>query len=171
MTEEKPQIDEKKCAPCAINAGVAILFNVAENAKIEHEDVKTKLFDGQIDVQNAFDTVKERLKEKKDDFSIQLVEETERVVRSEVEAAEQQEAEAIKEPIPEDCVSIIVKNQTLAHIDTMIENRQSALKEMEGKANAAFVEGTKELLENLTRSKQMIENLPTCEENKKRREM
>jgi len=167
MTEETEtlQIDEKKCGPCAINAGVAILFNVAENAKIEHEDVKTKLFDGEIDVQKAFDTVKERLKEKKDDFSIQLIEETEKVVRSEVEAAEQeQEAEAIKEQVPEDCVSIIVKTQTLSHIDTMIENRQNALKDMEGKANAQFVEGTKELLENLKRSKQMIENLPTCEE-------
>lgn len=168
MNGEQPQIDEKKCAPCAINAGVAILFNVAENAKIEHEDVKTQLFDGEIDVQKAFDTVKERLKEKKDGFSVQLIEETEKVVRSEVEAAEQQEREQAAESEPEEqmqgCISVIVKTQTVGQIDKMIENRQNALKEMKGKANAQFVEGTKELLENLKRSKQMIENLPTCEE-------
>jgi hypothetical protein len=143
----KEQNPKEPCPECTLNTGVAIVFRICELANAKCDDVKVQLFDGKIDVQEAIDTVKSRLA--KDSFHTGLVEEVEQVMRSQMEKFSR-------------CISLPVKQKMGDQIDEWVEDRKLALAGAD--PNSKFAEGTKELIENLKKSKETIESLPTCEE-------
>lgn len=146
-TSQNPKEQKEPCPECTINTGITIVFRICEMANVSCEDVKKQLYDGKIDVQEAIDTVKGRLA--KDNFHTDLINEIEQVMRGEMEKFSK-------------CVSVIVKEKMGDQIDEWVEDRQLALDGAD--PDSKFAEGTKELIENLKKSKETIEKLPTCNE-------
>lgn len=148
-TSQNPKEQKEPCPECTINTGVAIVFRICELAEAKCDDVKEQLFNGKIDVQEALDTIKNRLG--KDNFHTGLVQEVEQLMREEMEKHSK-------------CLSIIVKENMDGKLEEWIDDRQLALDGAD--PNSKFAEGTKELIENLKKSKETIEKLPTCEEER-----
>lgn len=151
---------DKPCAACAINAGVGIALRIAEDAKIDVEDLKSQLFDTKITVQQFVDGVKSRLQN--DEFHIGLLNEVEQVMKDEVDRAETVEQQEQPEPTGE-CVSIIVKERMGKQIDSMIQERETIQQSLPD-PESPFGQGNLEIIENLRRSRAAIDKLPACEE-------
>jgi len=130
---------------CTINAGVGVALQICKLAGVKSQDIKEDLFNEKITVQQAFDSIKERLGG--DKFHVELVEEVEQLMEDRLEENKE-------------CVSVFVKKQMEGQIDDWIKDREEAV---ESSPPGKFVEGTKKLIENLKESKVAIEGLPTCE--------
>lgn len=146
-TSQNQKEKKQPCPECTINAGVAVALRICQLAAVNCDDIQARLFGGEITVQEALDGIKERLKG--DLFNAELVEEVENMMK------EQLDKQAT-------CVSIVVKQSMTKQIDVWVQDREKAASE--APAESKFVEGTKELIQNLKKSKDAIEKIPTCEE-------
>lgn len=152
QAESKKEAETCPDGVCQIDAGIGIAFRICEMAEVEIQDVRDDLFDEKITVQDALDTMKERLP---DDFHRELVEEVEQTMKEEVIKAEVQEIEKAE------CISLIVKTRMVEQIDEMIENREKTLETVDPETD--FAKGAKELVENLRHSRKALDMIKTCE--------
>lgn len=143
---------EEPCPECTLNAGTSVAFQICKVAGTNCEDIQTKLFDGEITVQQAVDDVKARLKEEDKVFEVGLVEEVEEAMR------EKWEEQTTDGPA---CVSVFVKEKMTRQIDEWVDDRKTALNE--AVPDSKFAVGTKELIANLEKTKTTIQNMKTCE--------
>lgn len=72
-TTPKNQKDEECGAPCTIDAGIGVALHICKIAGVPSEDIKNDFLHQKITAQQAFDTMKERLRG--DKFNVGLVEE------------------------------------------------------------------------------------------------
>jgi hypothetical protein len=129
---------EESCEQCGYSAGIGIAFNIARGAGVNVDDLLKDFTDKKITVKETIEKVKERLS---DDFDKSLVDEVESLM------LEEQKPQSIdkKEEKPQ-CVSLIAKMGMAKQIGEWMER-----------------DLPEEVKENLKRSKEAIDNMPTCE--------
>lgn len=148
---------QEPCDECTLNAGMGVAFGICKLANVPFNDIREDLFNAKIDVQTAMDRMKERLKS--DAFHTELIREVEDVMKTQLAENELQRAriEAGK-----GCVSVVVKQEMAKTIGNWIADREKVLQE--SPPGSKFAKGIEELVQNLRSSKQMIDDLPACEE-------
>lgn len=132
-------------------------FGICRLANVPFADIRDDLFNSEIDVQTAMDRMKERLKS--DPFHTELITEVEDVMKTQLAENELQRARVEAE---KGCVSVVVKQEMAKTINNWIADREKVLKE--SPPGSKFAKGIEELVRNLKSSKQMIDDLPACEE-------
>lgn len=168
LEELAAKVEEEECGDaCTLNAGVGVALQIARMAEVPYTDIRDKLFEGEITVEEALNSIKKRLP---DDFHTELVEEVEQIMKEKLEETEKQEKKRERPPQKSEqeqkseafCfISSLKQKDMVKDLDAMIKDRQRAVESLD--PNSAFAKGTEELIEKLKESRKAVEKLPPCE--------
>lgn len=62
LEELAAKIEEEECGDtCTLNAGVGVALQIARMAEVPYTDIRDKLFEGKITVQEALNTIKKKI--------------------------------------------------------------------------------------------------------------
>lgn len=160
--------DKEECETCNLSVGMGMVLNICKDIKevdekLDCDTLHRQLMVGEVSAHEVLEKIKAEMGGMEE---LGQIEELEDLMKGKLKVDPELSPFGLvgkdnKDKAP--CISLFAKMEMDKKTDEWIENREKFLENI-GDKNSEVAKGTEELIENLKKSKELINNLPTCEE-------